>query len=183
MDKLLVERLETKDLILDKAKMEDVESIFKNYWCSEKTAKYMLWVPQKNLSEARERLQRTINYQKNNLAFFIYDKETCEAIGQVAFVEVEDGIYEDRGLGLGEKFVGRGYGKQVLKLMFDYIFEKLNANKIFCSCHEDNVASAKLQQSCGMVYSHTQSVTREKDNLTYNSLNFVITKEMWQNLN
>ena len=57
-------QLETKGLVLGKAKQEDLESIFNNYWCSEVPAKFMLWVPQKNLEEARDRLNRTINFQK-----------------------------------------------------------------------------------------------------------------------
>ena len=32
--------LETKDLILDKAKMEDFDDIYNNYWKYEETAKY-----------------------------------------------------------------------------------------------------------------------------------------------
>lgn len=174
-----IDKLETKDLVLAKAKMEDLESIYNNYWCSEVTAKYMLWSPQKNLDEARDRLVRTINYQKENLAFLIYDKKTKEAIGQVAFVEIENGIYEDRGLGLGEKFVGNGYGKQVLNCMLEYIFNSLNAEKVYCSCHTDNIPSARMQMSCGLKYSHSIMVTRDKDLLTYKSDNYVITREDW----
>ena len=80
-----IERLETKDLILGKAKIEDLNSIFKNYWRSEKTAKYMLWVPQKNLEEAKDRLIRTINYQKENLAFFVYEKKS----GGAGFIRLD----------------------------------------------------------------------------------------------
>lgn len=169
--------LETKDLILAKAKMEDLESIYRNYWSSDVTAKYMLWIPQKTLDEARDRLIRTIDYQKDNLAFLIYEKLSGEAIGQVAFFEVDKGVYEDRGLGLGEKFVGRGYGKQVLNCMIEYIFDSLNADKICCSCHTDNIPSAKMQMACGLKYSHSTFVTREKDNLTYKSDNYMITRE------
>ena len=56
----LKKELETKDLILGKAKQEDLHSIYNNYWCSEIPAKFMLWVPQKNLEEAQERLDKTI---------------------------------------------------------------------------------------------------------------------------
>ena len=69
-------QLETKDLILGKAKLDDLENIFNNYWCQEETAKYMLWPTQKNLIEAKDRLIRTINFQKEHLAFFIYEKST-----------------------------------------------------------------------------------------------------------
>lgn len=174
------QQLETKDLILGKAKMSDLESIFNNYWSSEKTAKYMLWIPQKNLDEARERLEKTIEFQKDHLAFFVYEKSTGEAIGQAAMIEIEPYVYEDGGVGMGEKCVGKGYGKQILNCFIDYLFGELKAKKIICSCHTDNIPSAKCQQACGMKYSHSEMVTRKKDGLTYKSDNYVITCEEWQ---
>lgn len=41
--------IETKDLILGKAKMQDLESIFNNYWRHAETAKYMFWSPCKKI--------------------------------------------------------------------------------------------------------------------------------------
>jgi len=178
---MVCEKIETKDLILGKAKQEDLENIYNNYWCSEKSAKYMLWVPQKNLQEAQDRLDRTINYQKDHFAFMVYEKKSGMAIGQAAMFELQDepGVWEDAGIGIGEKFVGKGYGKQILSGMIDYLFEHENATKIICSCHTDNIPSAKMQQSCGLVYFKSVPYTREKDNLTYQSDNYMITREMW----
>lgn len=175
-------KLETKDLILGKAKQEDLNSIYNNYWCSESSAKYMLWTPQKNLAEAQERLDKTIFYQKDHLAFFIYEKVSGEAIGQAAMKEIEEGIWEDAGVGMGEKFVGKGYGKQVLNCLLNYLFSEMNALKVICSCHIDNIPSKKLQQSCGMKFSHTEEYTRKKDNLTYTAEYYAIDRNAWKNL-
>ena len=172
-------QIETPDLILGKSKQEDLESIFNNYWISETSAKYMLWVPQKNLQEAQDRLDRTIKFQKDYLAFMVYLKQTGEAIGQVGFFEKEPKVFEDMGIGIGEKFVGKGYGKQILTAMIDYMFENLDAEKVLCTCHTDNIASAKMQQSCGLKYTHSEPFTREKDNLTYKSDCYQITREDW----
>lgn len=161
------ERLETKDLVLGKAKQEDLYSIYNNYWCSAKTARYMLWVPQKNIEEAQERLNKTIAFQKDHLAYFIYEKATGEAIGQAAMLKVEPGVWEDAGVGIGEKFVGKGYGKQILNAFIDYIFNELKAKKIICSCDTRNVPSAKLQQSCGLRYSHSEKAVRKRDGEEY----------------
>ena len=175
-----IKKIETKDLILAKATMADLESIYHNYWCSEKTAKYMFWVPQKNIEEARDRLERTIEYQKNNFAFLVYEKSSGQAIGQTGMKEISPNVYEDSGIGIGEKFVGRGYGKQILKAMIDCLFEKCNAEKIVCTCHTDNIPSAKMQQACGLKYSHSEIVTRPKDGLVYKSDFYEITKQEWQ---
>ena len=175
--------LETKDLILGKSKPEDLESIFNNYWCSETSAKYMLWTPQKNLAEACDRLNRTIDYQKDHFAFMVYLKATGEAIGQAAMFEVEDGVWEDAGIGIGENFVGKGYGKQILHCLIDHLFSTLNATKIICSCHPDNIPSKRMQMSCGMTFSHTKPFTREKDNVTYDAEYYSITTDQWEQSN
>ena len=175
-------QLETRDLILGKAKQEDLQSIYNNYWCNPNSAKFMLWTPQKNLEEAQVRLNKSIKFQKDHLAFMIYEKSTGEAIGQAAMLEIEEGVWQDGGVGMGEKFVRKGYGKQILNCFFDYLFREMNAKKIICSCHPDNIPSKKLQQSCGMKFSHYEKVTREKDNLTYLGEYYAITKEDWERI-
>ena len=74
------------------------------------------------------------------------------------------------------------YGKQILNCFFDYLFGELNAKKVICSCHPDNIPSKKLQQSCGMKFTHTEEFTRKKDNVTYNAEYYAITREEWENL-
>lgn len=177
------QKLETKDLILGKAKLDDVESIYNNYWKSEQTAKFMNWTVCKTLEEAKERIKMVIDFQKNHMAYFVYDKKTNQAIGMAAFVEIEPDVYEDGGVGLGENFVGCGYGKQILNCFIEYIFNDLKAKKIICSCNTNNTPSAKLQQSCGLKFSHSEMVTRKKDNLTYQSDVYVITREEYLRLN
>ena len=98
-------------------------------------------------------------------------------------IEISHKIYEDGGIGIGKKYVGKGYGKQILNALIEYTFTKLGADKIICSCHTDNIPSAKLQQTCGMKYSHSKMVTRSKDNLTYKSDYYEITKEEYEEKN
>ncbi len=174
-----IKELETPDLMLKKAKQEDLESIFNNYWCSEVPAKYMLWTPQKDLQQAQERLNKTLRFQKDHFAFFIYEKSTNQAIGQAGMIEVEPNVYEDIGIGMGEKFVGKGYGKQILRCFINYLFSKANAKKIICSCFEDNIASRKMQQACGLKYEYSKKCTRQRDNLEYTADYYTITREDW----
>lgn len=174
--------IETKDLILAKAKLEDLDSIYNNYWRYEETAKYMLWTPCKNKDEAKDRLEKVIEYQKERLSFFVYEKNTGQAIGMAGLKEIEPTIYEDSGIGIGKDFVGHGYGKQILNALLDYVFSH-NASKVICSCHTDNIASSSLQKSCGMHYTHSEIVTRKKDTLQYQSDYYEISKSEYQSLN
>ena len=47
------------------------------------------------------------------------------------------------------------------------MFGEINEKKIICSCHPDNIPSKKLQQSCGMTFTHSEEFTRKKDNVNY----------------
>lgn len=169
--------LETKDLILEKAKMEDAEAIYENYWKHKETAKFMLWTPCRDVNEAKERLTKVIEYQKNKEAYFVYERKSGQAIGMAAMIEIAPHIYEDGGIGIGKDFVGKGYGKQILNALLERVFCRMNAERVICSCHTDNTPSAKLQQSCGLIYTHSEMVTRKKDNLTYKADYYEITKD------
>ena len=78
--------------------------------------------------------KRTIKFQKQHLvSFVVYDKKSKQAIGQAGFFEKENGVYEDCGIGIGPKFVRKGYGKQILNSLVAYMFDELEATKIICN--------------------------------------------------
>ena len=92
------EIIESKDLILAKAKLEDLNNIYNNFWSQKDTAKYMLWKPCENLQEAKESLEKIIKFQKDKAAYFVYDKKTMQAIGIAGMQEIEPGVFEDCGI-------------------------------------------------------------------------------------
>ena len=174
------ETIETKDLILRKAVIEDAEKIYNNYWKHEETAKYMNWSTCKNLEEANERLGKAIEFQIGKPAYFVYEKLTNEPIGMAGVKEVDDGVYEDAGIGIGPKFVGKGYGKQILNCLIDYVFIELNGKKLICSCNSENIPSARLQQACGLKFTHREKTTRKKDGLEYMSEYYEIDRPLYE---
>ena len=66
---MYIDRIETKDLILKKASMNDIDDMYSNIWTEEESAKYMLWIPIKNIEEARDRMIKTIEFQKDKIAY------------------------------------------------------------------------------------------------------------------
>lgn len=164
---MYIEKLETKDLILKKATVEDAEIMFKNYWSDKETAKYMLWRPLDNVEEAYIKMEKTIKHQADNLAFLVYEKSSMEPIGMAGFIKIEDGVYEDTGIGIGSKFTRKGYGTQILEVLIDYIFNDLKAKKILYSCFRENVASHRLALKFDFNYLFTIADVREWDQLEY----------------
>ena len=176
------DRLETKDLILRKAKMEDLDSIYLNYWSDERSCKYMLWKHCKNIDEARDKLIRSIDFQKDKPAYFVVEKSSGYVIGSAAFLCIDTGVYDDAGIGMGMKYTGKGYGKQILLCFMNYIFDELNGDKFICSCFRENVPSAKLQTYMGFKYFESTDKVRAFDNYKYICDSHVITKEKFTEL-
>lgn len=161
------EKIETEELILEKASMDDLNDMYINIWSEEESAKYMLWQPTKNIEEAKDRIIRTIEFQKDNIAYLVHEKKSGKAIGFAGMKEIEDKVYEDVGICIGLKFVRCGYGKQILMALVEYCFNDLGAIKIVCSCRAENIASKKLQHSCGFRYTHSQPRVDKRDGLKY----------------
>ncbi|BCN32902.1 GNAT family N-acetyltransferase [Anaeromicropila herbilytica] len=173
------EQLETKDLVLKKASINNVNDMYINIWSQEESAKHMLWTPIKNIEEAKDRMKKTIEFQKDKIAYLVYEKNSGQAIGFAGMMEIEDKVYEDSGIAIGTQFVGRGYGKQILIALIDYCFEDLGAVKIVYSCRSENIASMRLQQSCGFHYTHSKPMVDKRNGLNY-VLNFY---ELYRNNN
>lgn len=130
--------IETRDLILDKGKFEDWKSMYKNIWSHDESAQYMLWRPVHTEEDAQERMKKNISFmEKCELAWFIYEKSSGEAIGFAGMEQISEGVYEDTGIAIGPAFTRRGYGKQILMALV-------------------NEASKQLQISCGFQYTHSE---------------------------
>ena len=156
-----------KKIILRKAKIEDLDSMWNNIWQDKELAKYMLWKPVENIEEAKIRLQKTIDYQKSNLAFYICFEDTNEVIGFLGAIDTGNGVFEDTGICIAGKYQGKGYGKQALKLLLKMIFEDLGGKEFIYSCFEDNIKSQKLCESLGFEYKYSKQNIRKWDGLNY----------------
>ena len=160
--------LETKDMILRKACFEDWKDLYRNIWSREESARYMLWQVTTSEDAAMDRMERTIKFQsESNSAWVVCEKKSGQVIGFAGMMPVEDGIYEDCGVAIGPEFVGQGYGKQILKALVDFAFEKLGAKKFIVSCRSQNAASRGMILSCGFTYTHSEDRLDPRDNTPY----------------
>lgn len=159
--------LETKDIYLDKGKFEDWKDMYRNIWSRDESARYMLWKVSRSEEEARDRMRKTIEWQKTHDAYFIYEKAGGHAIGFAGFTEVEPGVFEDTGVAFGPEYVGKGYGKQLLPALVAYCFEERGGEKFICSSRSKNTASKRLALSCGFTYTHSQDRVDARNGESY----------------
>ena len=159
--------IKTKDLILDKARFEDWEDLYRNIWSREESARHMLWKVTSSEEDAMERMRRTIRFQSEHDSWTVYEKKSGQAIGWAAVEEVEPGVYEDCGIALGPEYTGQGYGKQIVSALMDYIFRERKGKKMILSCRSQNTASRKTILSCGFAFTHTEERTDPRDGQPY----------------
>ncbi len=175
----MIDRLETKNLILRKAKVEDLDLIWKNIWYDRHIAENMLWEVTISLEEAKKRMERTIKYQSEHYAYFVCLKTNDEAIGFCGVNEQEKGIYEESGICIATKYQGRGYGKEVVSALKDLVFSKLKGERFIYGCFQSNEKSKKVCLSQGFKYLKSESHVREYDKMKYISDYYYLDKEMY----
>lgn len=159
--------LETPRLLLRKAVPEDTEHLYLGLWSRPEAARYMLWQPTATWEEAQRRMSRTIAYQQAHLAWTICEKATGKAIGFAGITPLSPGVYEDTGLALSPDCWGRGYGREALEALTACCFHRLGGTALICSCRRENVASRRLQLSCGFRYTHSEERADPGDGAPY----------------
>ena len=166
--------LETKDLILKKAVFEDWPDIYRNLWRHWESARYMLWRVTESEEEARDRMRRTLAWQaSHDHMYFVYEKSTGKAIGFAGMKELEPGVWDEAGVGLGPDFVGRGYGGQILDALVQSAFS-LGGREFQASCREENERSRRLILSRGFRPTGTEQLTDERTGEDYTLLHFAL---------
>ena len=158
---------ETKDLLLAKARFEDWSDLYQNVWSHPQTARYMLWTVTRSPEEAKERMERTLRFQKEHAAWTVYEKASGKAIGFGGVLQTKPGIWEDCGVAVGPEYVGRGYGKQILQALVDYVFAQPDAVRFITACRTENAPSRGTIRSCGFTFTHTEDRIDPRDGSPY----------------
>ncbi len=174
-----VEKLETENLILRKAKEDDLDYIWNNVWSDSSIADNMLWPVTKTREEAKSRLDRTINYQAENYAYFVCLKDTNEPIGFAGVFEKEKGIYEESGICIASKFQGKGYAKEVVKALKYLIFTELKGEKFIYGCFSTNEKSRRVCLSQGFKFLESTELVRDHDQKKFTIDYYYFDKKMY----
>ena len=179
----LFETLTGEHIILRKAKEKDAPSMLKHVWGDEAVYRWMLYQPTLTEEEAQERLRRSMEYQKDRLAWFVALKDTDEAVGLCAIKETEPGHYEESGICIGAAFQGQGYGKEIVSLLLDLVFVRLGALDCRYGYFQDNVKSKKVAEHFGFVYDRTEEMVRPWDGSLKIIDSCLLTRERYFELN
>lgn len=164
--------IETKDLILDKAKFTDWVGMYHNVWSHPESARYMLWNVTTSEDEARIRIQKTIEFQKIHDTYVVYEKASGMPIGFAGVEELEPHIYGETGICLGPGYVRKGFGKQILQALIQYCKNNFGATEFIYSTREKNEASKRLAVSQGFSIIASEPKIDRRDGQPYNLIKY-----------
>lgn len=99
-----IQKIIGKTIVIRKAEPKDVEAIFRNVWSDVEVIRTTFLYQSPDLEEAKARLERTFNYQKDKYMFFMALKDTDEAIGLCGILPVEESVYQEGGFIIGKNF-------------------------------------------------------------------------------
>lgn len=80
---------------------------------------------------------------RSRFVFAIALNDTNEFIGEIS-LHIEQPNQAQLGYWIGEPFWSRGYAKEAIAAITKFGFEKLELDKIYALCHEDNTASQRV---------------------------------------
>ena len=163
--------LETRDLILDKARPDDWRAMYRNVWSHPESVRYTMWSVTEREEDAPDRMRRTIEFQKTHDTYLVYLKATGEAIGFAGVEQISPTVWEEAGVCLGPGFVGKGYGTQILRCLIQYVKE-LGAREFIASAWEQNRVSRALITSLGFKQFDAEERTDERSGSPYTCLRY-----------
>ena len=120
----------------------------------------------------------------NDYTFAIVLKSTQEILGNISIMPYCESRFArsenqaEIGFWLGYPYWGNGYMTEACERMIEYGFEELNLEEIWCAHSEDNQNSMRVQQKCGFVFHHEESIyDRELDKKIIFKVNNIKPKE------
>lgn len=175
--------LETKNLWLKTAELEDAGNLHKSLWSDYQSSKADLWKPSQKLQDS-EKLMKTMFATKHTLFFTVIKKLDRSQIGFVTITKnKEDNLIIDNiGLSFSSPEAHKGYGTECLLIIIELCFSKLNVKEINVSYLKEVGISNNIHAIFGFEQSEkgeTKAI-RKYTNEELDVVNLVLTREKWQ---
>jgi ribosomal-protein-alanine N-acetyltransferase len=89
--------------------------------------------------------------QGTAVAFFIFDRKTGQLLGGITLGNIRHGVAQTGHIGywMGERFAGRGYMLEAVRLVADYAFTTLRLHRIEAACIPGNERSVRVLEKAG----------------------------------
>lgn len=172
--------IKTKNLILREFTLADLDD-FNEYASVDGVGQMAGWLPHKNKQESLEILNMFIN---GKITFAIeYNGKVIGSTGielynEEVLPEFADKKGREFGLVIAKDYWNRGFGKEVVRAVLDYLFYEVGVDFVVAGYYMENLRSKNMQESCGFrKYKETKRITRydeERDSIVN-----IVEKEQW----
>ena len=175
------ETLKTARLWLRKMTMEDAQTYFERLASSEAVTRYMLFLPQKELAQSVESVEKALARYESRAAYrWVLDLPGEGLIGVVDLLRFdEESDSCSFAYMIGEDYWGKGYGTEAVKAVFAFAFEKMELSFIQVDHMADNPASGAVMRKAGMTYLRTEKDCYEKNGTHHDACVYRMTRQDW----
>lgn len=144
-------KIETERLMITEFDLSMAENVHKNS-LDEDNRRFVPDEVFETICDATETIQFLMSCYETNEGPLVYPillKTTCENIGYVQLVPIEDGF--EVGYHIAKQFTRNGYATEALKAFLEYIKTEKQIPKVYGICVSENIASKKVLEKCGFV--------------------------------
>lgn len=171
--------INTSRLKLRELRLSDVESFYE-FAKDLRVSKYMNWVPHSYVRDSINSIGKSISsygegkYYRWGIAL----KDNDALIGIIQLLSFDEKRNScSFAYMLNYDYWGNGYGTEALSAVIRFAFENMSVDAIEAEIYSDNIASAKVLEKCGMVYTQTIKGKYEKNGALHNADRYVMTRD------
>lgn len=158
--------IETKRLILRPWRLTDAEALYEVAKDPEIGTRAG-WPPHTSVDNSREVIEAVF---MNDTTYAICEQGSDRVIGCVGLMIGDMSNFKlppnegELGYWIGVPYWGRGYTTEACQALVQWGFETLGLEKIWAGAFEDNTASQRVQEKCGLTLHHVNEHSPWADN-------------------
>ena len=151
--------LTSNRLLLRPYVLEDAQWMFDN-WASRPThVTYVTWNAHENVEFTKKLLQEWVaSYEQPDFLHWVvtFKDQPNTVIGDISVVDISQAVQAcELGYILSQDYWGRGLMTEALQTVMDFLFQKVDCNRITAHFATDNPASGRVMEKAGMKYEGT----------------------------
>lgn len=170
--------LESNRLILRPFSIKDIEDVFL-FASDEIVTKYLTWTPHTDISQTEKVVKEFYMSRPGIYAIKLKPQHKCIGCIDIRiFVEHDKASF---GFVLNREYWNKGYMSEALKLIIDFVFSKLELNRIEFTHYIGNEGSGRVMQKCGMKYEGKGLKEVKIKGVFHDVAHYAILREDWMN--
>lgn len=129
-----------------------------------------------------EQIEKSLS-DKNRIAFRVFDNDNDSTVGHCEIYFKEDFVNLGRILIIDKAQRGKGIGKQIVKLLLEFIIKNSRETRVELNVFDFNTSAIKCYETIGFIINPDKKFVRKMDNKIWTAINMVLNLDNWTNKN